>query len=133
MSWLLDTNPIIKILKKRSATLAERVAGTPPELVSICSIVEAELYIGAEKYGDPEKRRMILDGFLAPFARLPFDSACVPEYARIRHDLERRGEIIGGNDLMIAAIALTHDLTLVTNNTGEFRRVPGLKIEDWSV
>ncbi len=133
MSWLLDTNPIIQILKNRSGIVADRVQSKPANRVWICSVVEAELYHGAEKYGDPAKRCAILDGFLAPFARLPFDSDCVPEYARIRHHLELRGELIGGNDLMIAAIALANDLTLVTNNTGEFRRVPRLRTEDWSV
>lgn len=96
-------------------------------------MVEAELYHGARKYGNPEKRKAILDGFLAPFSSLPFDSSCVSEYARIRHHLEQRGELIGGNDLMIAAIALTNNLTLVTSNLDEFRRVPGLTVEGWCV
>lgn len=132
MSWLLDTNPIIQILKNRSGLVAERVESKPASRVWICSVVEAELYHGAEKYGNPAKRRAILDGFLAPFASLSFDSACVSAYGSIRHHLELRGELIGGNDLMIAAIALANDLTLVTNNTGEFSRVPGLRVEDWS-
>jgi len=132
MSWLLDTNLIIQILKNRSGNPAEKVAAKPASRVWICSVVEAELFHGAEKYGDPAKRREILNGFLAPFASLPFDSACVSHYARIRHHLELRGELIGGNDLMIASIALAHDLTVVTNNVDEFRRVPGLAVEDWS-
>ena len=57
----------------------------------------------------------------------------MPHYARIRDHLELRGQIIGGNDLMIAAIALAHDLTVVTHNCGEFNRVPGLRVEDGSV
>lgn len=70
--------------------------------------------------------------FLAPFQSLPFDSACVPEYARIRDHLERERSIIGGSDLIIAAIALTHDLTVATHNCDEFKRVLGLRVEDWS-
>ncbi len=57
----------------------------------------------------------------------------MPQYARLRDALERTGQIIGGNDMLIAAIALTHDLTVVTHNCGEFNRVPGLRVEDWSV
>jgi tRNA(fMet)-specific endonuclease VapC len=57
----------------------------------------------------------------------------VLEYARIRDELERKGKAIGGNDLMIAAIALTHNLAVVTHNGEEYHRVPGLRVEDWSV
>jgi tRNA(fMet)-specific endonuclease VapC len=99
----------------------------------ISAVVEAELYHGATKYDRPTKREAILNAFLKPFQKLPFDSPCVPNYARIRHHLERSGQVIGGNDLMIAAIALTHGLTLVTNNCREFDRVPGLCVEDWSM
>ena len=60
-----------------------------------------------------------------------FDSQCVPHYARIRDQLEREGQIIGGNDLMIAAIALANNLTLLTHNGDEFQSVPRLRIEDW--
>ena len=66
------------------------------------------------------------------FRSLPFDSGCVPHYARLRDTIERAGHVIGGNDLLIAAIALAHDLTVVTHNSGEFNRVPDLRVEDWS-
>lgn len=94
-------------------------------------MVEAELYYGAMKYGVPDRRRTALDGFLSPFISLPFDSTCVPHYAKIRDYLERQGKIIGGNDLMIAAIALAGGLTVLTHNSDEFQRVPGLSVEDW--
>ena len=81
----------------------------------------------------PDRRRNALGGFLAPYRSLSFDSACVPKYARLCDELERAGQMIGGNDMLIAAIALTHDLTLVTHNCGEFNRVSGLRAEDWSV
>ena len=70
--------------------------------------------------------------FLEPLQSLPFDSACVPPYARVRDRLERQGNLIGGNGRMIAAIALAHGLTVVTHNGGEFKRVPGLRVDDWS-
>ena len=100
--------------------------------IAICSVVEGELYTGARKYGNPARRKAVLDEMLAPYASLAFDSVCVPEYARIRDLLERQGRRIGGNDLLIAAIALTHALTVVTHNCAEFNRIPGLRVEDWS-
>ena len=67
-----------------------------------------------------------------PYRSFSFDNAAAERYAAIRDRLEARGETIGGNDYLIAAIALVHDLTVVTNNS-EFRRVDGLRVEDWSV
>jgi tRNA(fMet)-specific endonuclease VapC len=133
MGSLLDTNAIIFALKDARGRSALRIGQSPHSDVKICSVVEAELYHGATKYDHPTRRAAVLDAFLRPFSSPPFDSRCVPQYARIRDHLERQGRIIGANDLMIAAIALTHDLTLVTNNGGEFYRVPGLRVENWSV
>ena len=133
MRYLFDTNIVIFVLKDQGGKAAARLSQESPGEIGICSVVEAELYHGATKYGAPDDRRSALDGFLVPFRSLAFDSACVPNYARIRDELERAGQVIGGNDLLIAAIALTHDLTLVTHNSGEFNRVSGLRVEDWSV
>lgn len=133
MSYLLDTNAIIFALKDSEGCSALRIGQTPHDDMLICAVVEAELYHGATKYDRPTRRASVLDAFLKPFRKLPFDSACVPDYTRIRDYLERSGQIIGSNDLMIAAIALTHGLTVVTNNSREFQRVPGLKVEDWSM
>ncbi len=69
--------------------------------------------------------------FEAPFTSLPFDDSCVDAYGRIRSELEKAGTPIGPNDLMIAAVALTHNLTLVTHNTREFQRVAHLSLADW--
>ena len=69
--------------------------------------------------------------FVAPFTSLPFDDACVSAYGRIRAQLEQAGRPMGPNDLMIAAIAVTHGLTLVTHNTREFERIVGLSLTDW--
>jgi len=73
----------------------------------------------------------LLERFLAPFVSLPFDDRCAERYAALRADLAGRGQLIGPNDMLIAATALAHDLILVTHNTREFSRVVGLKIEDW--
>ena len=133
MRYLLDTNIVIFVLKDQVGKAAIRLSQESPSEVAVCAVVEAELYHGATKSGVPDRRSRALDGFLAPFPSLPFDSACVPHYARLREALERPGQVIGGNDMLIAAIALTHDLTVVTHNSGEFNRVPGLQVEDWSV
>lgn len=133
MHYLLDSNILIFVIKDPECFASKRLRATVVADVAICSVVEGELYHGAKKYGNPAKRKAILDELLAPYTSLAFDSACVPRYAELRHHLERRGKIIGGNDLMIAAIALTHDLTVVTNNCDEFKRVPGLRVEDWTL
>lgn len=68
---------------------------------------------------------------LAPYRSLPFDDAAAEHYAEVRRELEQRGEGIGAHDLMIAAICVTHKVTLVTANTGEFRRIAGLDVSNW--
>jgi tRNA(fMet)-specific endonuclease VapC len=100
MRYLLDSNILIFVLKDPHCIAANRLKGTAAADIAICSIVEGELYHGANKFGDPAKRKAILDGLLEPYTSLPFDSACVPHYARIRDYLERQGSLIGGNDLV---------------------------------
>jgi tRNA(fMet)-specific endonuclease VapC len=77
-------------------------------------------------------RRMALDAFLAPFHLLPFDARAAERYVEARCALEAAGRPIGERDLIIAATALSHGLTIVSSNTREFGRVPGLSVEDWS-
>ena len=79
MGYLLDTNTIIFALKDAQGRSALRIGETAHDDVAICSVVEAELYHGATKYGRPTRRKAALDAFLAPFHSLPFDSACVPQ------------------------------------------------------
>lgn len=133
MAFLIDTNIIIFALKNGASPSAVRLRSMPIADQCVCSVVEAELLHGARKYDVPSKREAIITGFIAPYESLPFDSVAARHYALIRDDLERRGCIIGNNDLMIAAIALANGLTVVTNNVDEFSRVSGLKVEDWSV
>ena len=84
MRYLLDTNIVIFVLKDQVGKAAIRLSQESPSDVVVCAVVEAELYHGATKYGVPDRRRHALDGFLTPFPSLPFDSACVPHYARLR-------------------------------------------------
>lgn len=132
MTYLIDTNIIIFALKDPRREVSRRLAAVSSEELVLSSIVEAELYHGAEKYAIPAQRRESLFWFLEEYVRVPFDTDCVPHYASLRHHLEKRGQLIGGNDLMIAATALAYGLTVITHNSAEFSRVPGLKSEDWA-
>lgn len=87
---------------------------------------------GAESSNNPEEGRYFVESLLSPLRIIPFDSRCAARYAQIRADLKRRGCMIGPNDLLIAATALAHGATLVSNNTREFRRVEGLLLESWA-
>jgi tRNA(fMet)-specific endonuclease VapC len=131
MAFLPDTNVWISLLKNPRGKLDAKVRSQPLSDILLCAVVKAELWHGAEKYGNRERRRRALDMLFAPFASLPFDDAAAGHYAEIRHQLELQGRVIGPNDLKIAAIARTHGLTLVSSDQ-EFIRVPGLKVEDWT-
>lgn len=132
MRYLLDTNAWIHYLKDQGSPVEARLRRTNAADVAVCSVVWAELLHGARKYGKREERIARVERTLGPYPSLPFDDKAARRYAEIRDDLETRGQIIGPNDLLIAAIAVTHNLTVVTNNE-EFRRVRGLKVEDWSI
>ncbi|MBI3850621.1 MAG: type II toxin-antitoxin system VapC family toxin [Verrucomicrobia bacterium] len=131
MAWLLDTNAWIVYLKTPQSPIRTRLQTLRPSDLVLCSVVKAELLHGAEKYGNRERRLGILRELFAPYASLPFDDAAAAQYGQMRHELEVGGNVIGPNDLMIAAIALANNHTLVTHNTAEFSRVPGLALEDW--
>jgi tRNA(fMet)-specific endonuclease VapC len=132
MRYLLDTNTWIHYLKRAGSPVEVRLRHTPAGDVAVCSVVWAELLHGARKYEKRDERVERIERTLGPFRSLPFDDPAARRYAETRDSLERRGEIIGPNDLLIAAIALTHGLTVVTNNR-EFSRVDGLSVEDWTV
>ena len=102
-----------------------------PEDYCISSITLAELEVGVYNSARPEQNQLALMTFLARIEVVPFDSEAAREYGIIRADLTRKGNLIGANDLLIAAHAKALDLTLVTNNTREFERVEGLKLENW--
>ena len=131
MTYLLDTNTCIRYLNGRGPNVLRRLQALPPAEVRACAIVEAEMHFGAMKSTDPVNTLAQQRAFLDAFESLPFDDAAAEAYGRLRAELARRGTPIGPNDLMIAAIALAHDLTLVTHNTAEFSRVSGLRLEDW--
>lgn len=129
--WLLDTNVVIRLLNGMSSELARRVREVPVEDLCICSIVKAELEYGAAKSRDPDMSRKLQFAFTGRLLSLPFDDAAAAVAGRLRADLAKRGTPIGLHDLQIAAIAIAHDVVLVSHNTHEFQRVPGLQLEDW--
>lgn len=131
MAILPDTNVWISLLKNPDSALDARVRSHPVSDILLCAVVKAELWHGAEKYGNRERRLRALDMLFAPFTSLPFDDNAARHYAEIRHHLETQGQVIGPNDLKIAAIARMHGLILVSADP-EFRRVPGLTVEDWT-
>lgn len=133
MKYLLDTNTCIRHLNQRSATITARLHALNDTDIAVCSVVKGELYLGAMKSRTLEATLSKQRNFVERFTSLPFDDEAALHYARIRAELEIVGTPIGGNDLMIAAIALANGLTLVTHNTREFGRIVGLKIEDWEV
>lgn len=130
LSCLLDTNTCIYIINRRPPDVFDRFAGRRFGEVGISSISGAELVCGVAKSGSPRNRRA-LDKFLAPLEILPFDDAAMRCYGDLRVSLERHGTPIGGMDLLIAAHAIALDVTLVTNNEREFRRVKDLRVENW--
>lgn len=129
--YLLDTNVCIQFLNKRSPALVEKLRQTDPDEILLCSMVKAELFYGACKSNNPLKMLKIQREFCDRFRSLYFDDTAADAYGEIRADLEKKGRVIGPNDLIIASIAIANNTTLVTHNTREFSRVSGLKIEDW--
>jgi tRNA(fMet)-specific endonuclease VapC len=103
-----------------------------PNTIKIPAIVVAELIHGAEKSLDVEKSTEQVKKFLMPFEIVPFDTLAAYSYGKIRASLEKQGQIIGPNDLIIAATVLSQNGILVTNNTREFSRVKKLALEDWT-
>ena len=132
MTYILDTNICINFLKGSYPLLRKKLQSVSPARIKVPSIVKSELLYGAEKSTNSSRTKSAVDQFLMPFESLPFDDACSYYYAATRASLESSGKVIGPNDLIIAAIVLANSGTLVTHNVKEFRRVPKMKITDWT-
>ena len=129
--YALDTCICIDFLRGKLPLAYRIMRESDPRLFKVPAVVEAELRVGAEKSRDPARSRRIVEVFLLPFEILPFDSEAARLYGSLRAELERQGNVIGGNDLLIAATALSRGATLVTHNVREFKRIPALPLEDW--
>ena len=132
MPWLLDTNAWITHLKQPGGPVEQRLDQVQPTDILLCSVVKAELWHGAHKYARRERRLLVLATLFERFASVPFDDDAARQYGEIRHQLEIQGQVIGPNDLQIAAICRARGVTLVSANTDEFSRVAGLRVEDWT-
>ena len=127
---LLDTHICIHIINAKPPAVLARFQHYRLGEIGLCSVVAAELAFGVAKSGSA-RNRQALEMFLAPLTILPFDAAAVWAYGDLRAELERRGTPIGSLDTMIAAHALSRQALLVTNNTREFAKVPGLQLDNW--
>ena len=130
LRYMLDTNLCIRVLRDRPAGVRDRF-NAEADALCISTVTLAELMHGAEKSARPIEIRHQVEAFAARLAVLPFDSEAAGHYGNIRADLERKGQIIGPYDLMIAGHARSRGLVVITGNLGEFNRVAGLRSEDW--
>jgi tRNA(fMet)-specific endonuclease VapC len=133
MKYYLDTNICIYFLKGSFPNLKKKILSVNPDSISIPAIVKTELLYGSEKSKNKEDNLKKIQQFLLPFHIEDFTDNETALYAKIRNELEKKGKIIGPNDLLIASIVFSHNGTLITKNTKEFSRVKDLKIEDWTI
>ena len=131
MTYLLDTNACVTFLRDHNSRVGQKLRTARHADVVLCAVVKAELYYGVQRSSAPARNLAHLNDFFANLGSLPFDDQAAEACGRMRAELARAGRPIGPNDLLIAAIAVAHNLTLVTHNTGEFSRVAGLTLEDW--
>lgn len=128
--WLIDTNVVIHAIRNDPPSVRARLSEIGPSAVRVSSISIAELWYGALRTPQPKRRRALYEAFLSPIETLAFDRAAAVQHAELRHAL--RHAPIGERDLLIASIAVSAGLIVVTSNRREFERIPGLVVEDWT-
>jgi tRNA(fMet)-specific endonuclease VapC len=131
MKYLLDTNTCIRYLNGRSLKVRQKLDSLEPNDIAVPSIVKAELFFGSQKSHDPDQAIAKQKKFLQPFVSLAFDDAAAEVYGIIRVYLEKQGTPIGPNDVIVASVAISNNLVLVSHNTREFSRIPNIQLEDW--
>ena len=133
MLYMLDTNICSYIIRNKPQSIKEKLQEVEKSSdVALSSIVVSELLYGAKKKGSPKLIKLV-SAFIDNFILYDYAPIAAHSYAKVRTDLEKKGKIIGANDLLIASHALSLGAVLVTNNTKEFERVDGLVLEDWSL
>ena len=130
-TYFLDTNICVYILNNKYPYLADCIERYNRNNIKIPAAVYYELRYGAEKSRNREQTMEKLSRFVSEIEIVPFDEKAAQFAGKIRADLEKAGQVIGGNDIIIAATALANDATLVTNNLREFERIDRLSIENW--
>ncbi|MBK8815125.1 MAG: type II toxin-antitoxin system VapC family toxin [Methylococcaceae bacterium] len=131
MRYLLDTNICIYLIKKHPPEVLERFQQIQIKQLHISTITLFELYYGIEKNKSHQRNSAALENFIAPLTIVDFTVESAKKAALIRHQLQIQGTPIGAYDIQIAAIALSENMTLLTNNIREFERVQGLKLDNW--
>lgn len=130
--YMLDTDIASYIMKRSNDAVLRKLQTIPVNAVCISAIAESELRFGVEISPRRRKDQDALEALLRFLTVVDYPAAAAADYGKIRADLQKRGLLIGANDLLIAAHARCLGLTLVTNNTREFGRVTGLKLENWA-
>ena len=131
MKVMLDTNICIYLIKQKPQAVVERFTTFAVGDIGISVITLAELEYGASKSRHPQKNFDALEQFITPLEVAGFDQGAAVAYGNLRATLEKKGQLIGAMDLLIAAHALSSKVRLATNNEREFKRVPGLRVENW--
>ena len=129
--YMLDTNICIFLINRKHPGLAQKIADIPFDEICVSTITQSELEYGVSKSRHKAKNAQALVKFLSTVTVLDYDTKAAEMYGNIRADLERKGQLIGPLDMLIASHALSKGFIVVTNNVGEFERVEGLKVEDW--
>jgi tRNA(fMet)-specific endonuclease VapC len=132
VKYLVDTNILIYLCNSKSKLLENKFKTHLPDEFAVSSITIGELIYGVNKSQKRDRNLQAILKIVSPFRILDFDSSDAWQYGEIRAELEKEGMCIGGNDIMIAAQAKRRGLIVITNNTKEYKRVVGLKIEDWT-
>ena len=132
MKYLLDTDICIYIIKQKPSWVVHKFQAHAVDSIGISTVSVSELYYGVAKSQHVAQNGQALQEFLLPLNIATYDPHAAEIYGPIRATLERAGNTIGPMDIMIAAQALSLDVTLVTNNVSEFSRVAGLRIENWA-
>lgn len=131
MVLLLDTDVCIYLIREKPASVLERFEEYAVGDIGISVITLAELEYGVSKSGRPARNKQALDQFVGPLIVVDFDRAATAVYGAVRTTLEKKGQMIGAMDLLIAAHALSLNVRLATHNVREFSKVPGLSVETW--
>ena len=133
MRYLLDTDICIYYINGFQPNVNMNIQQHSASDIVVSAITKCEMYAGSSGSRNPARSRAEQDLFLRQFASLPFDDRAAEEYGEVYAELKRSGNLISEIDAQIAAIALVHNLTLVTHNTRHFSRIPRLTLEDWAV
>jgi len=132
MKYMLDTNICIYLIKRKLPKVLKYFQSLVPGDIGVSSITLAELRYGVAKSQHNEKNQQALDEFILPLEIADFDEKAAESYGNVRASLEKEGKPVGAMDMLIGAHALSLGVTLITNNTREFKQIRHLKIADWS-